>query len=116
MKVRHHLLANVQLNYATSNNVWDITLAYNYIGDRMAIIGREAPDLYDRSVNTLDFILNHRFGPSQRFNFRIVAQNLLDPLITRSQTFPDLEGNDVEYINTQYKRGRGFGLTLEYKI
>ena len=109
-------IANVQLNYSTPENIWDISLTYNYLGDRMAIIGREAPDLYDRAVNTLDFIVNHRFGPSRRFNFKFAVQNILNPNITRSQEYPNLEGENVEYINTQYKKGVGFGLSLEYKI
>ena len=109
-------IANVQLNYASPENIWDISLTYNYLGDRLAIIGREAPDLYDRKVNTLDFVVNHRFGPSNRMNFKFNVTNILNPLITRSQKYPDLEGNDVEYINTQFRRGVGFGMSLEYKI
>ena len=109
-------IANVGFNYADLEKIWDITLTYNYIGDRMAVIGREAPDIYDRAFHTLDFIMNYRFGPSDRLNLKLACTNLINPWVTRSHEYDNLEGETVEYYTQRYKRGRSFALSFEYKL
>lgn len=109
-------IANAGLNYADDDGMWDLTLTYNFVGDRLSVIGREAPDIYDRKVHTLDFIANYHFGPDNRMSVAFAAQNLLNPWITKSQMYDNLEGDSIEYITSKYKRGAQFAVSFEYKL
>ena len=86
-----------------------MNLAYNYIGDRLANIGRNGtPDVYNRSRNSLDFTLAKRIGDlSLAFN----AKNLLNAAYVQSSTF-----KGREFIYNSYNRGIDIGLSLSYSL
>lgn len=101
-------IGNASINYNNFESNWDITLAYNYLGDRLSVIGRESPDIYERARSTIDFIASKTMG---HVSLKFTAKNLLDPDYVTSS---DYEG--LEYITRKYRRGREFGISIEYKL
>lgn len=103
------LLANVNLNYSNQDMGLDVTLAYNFVGDKLAIIGREGtPDYFERARNMLDFIASKQFD---KVTVGLSAKNLLDATWLISNEF---KGN--EYIFDRFQRGISFGLSLSYDL
>jgi len=103
------LLANINLNYDNPDAGLDLTLAYNYVGDKLAIIGREGtPDYFERARNLLDFTARKKF---QNMSIGLSIKNILNATWLTSNEF---KGN--EYIFDQYQRGTSFGLSLSYDL
>ena len=102
------LLANVVLGYVDLDAKLDIQLAYNYTGERLSAIGLVSPDIYERSVSTLDAVVSKRFG---NISLKFAARNLLNPKITTSSIY---EGQ--EYLTRQYKRGVSYVVTVGYEL
>jgi hypothetical protein len=102
------VLANVVLGYTDLDQLLDIQVAYNYTGERLSVIGLASPDIYERSVSTLDAIIAKRFG---NVSLKFAAKNLLNPWITTSS---DYLGS--EYLTRQYKKGTSFIVTIGYEL
>ncbi len=103
------VLGNVNLNYNNLENGLDITIAYNYIGDKLSIIGREGtPDYFERARNMLDVVASKRF---EKVTIGLSAKNLLNATWLISNEF---KGN--EYVFDEFQRGVSFGLSLSYEL
>ena len=101
-------IANANLTYDDVDNNFDVTLSYNYTGDRLAFIGLEIPDIYDRARHTLDLSARKKFG---KIGLSLSAKNLLNPDFILSNTY---RGSD--FLFSKYKRGIGIGLGVSYDI
>ena len=102
-------IGNVNLNYDDIDRNLDLTLAYNYTGDRLSLIGREGtPDIFDRARHSLDFTARKKFG---KFGLSLSAKNLLNQRFVSSNEF-----KGQEFIFNSFRRGISFGLGLSYKI
>ena len=86
---------------------YDITVAFNYFGNRLAFNGTQGtPDVYERGRASLDLTASRTFGD---FTVRAAANNLLNPKYT---TFAEFKGND--FVFSEFRRGQTFALTLGY--
>jgi outer membrane receptor protein involved in Fe transport len=103
------ILFNGSLNYSHLESQLDVNIAYNYIGDRLANIGRNGtPDVFDRARHSLDLIIVKKIGD---VNLSLNAKNLLNYAFVQSSTF---KGN--EFLYSSYTRGRSIGLSLSYNL
>ncbi len=102
------VLVNLVLAYYNLDLDLDLQLAYNYTGERLSVIGLDSPDIYERSISTLDAVIAKRFGP---VTMKFAARNLLNPLITTSS---DYQGS--EYLTKQYRTGTSFLVTVGYEL
>jgi outer membrane receptor protein involved in Fe transport len=74
----------------------------NYFGDRISDVGsNQAPDILEEGRETVDFVLQQRFGP--RFNLRLSAENLTDA------DYQFTQGTESQRL---FKMGRVFGFSL----
>ena len=102
-------IANFNLNYDNPDSELDVTLAYNYVGDKLALIGREGvPDIFDRERHTLDATIRKKFG---RVGISISGKNLLDYRYLRSNEF-----KGTEFVFSRFNRGVSFGLGVSYDV
>jgi TonB-dependent receptor len=104
-------LVNANLSY---NNPGDLglvaTVSYNQFGDRLSSVAEgAAPNLFERSYSTLNFVVNKTVG--QHFSLNLSAKNLLNPDIKVSQQF-----KGAEFINESYKRGRAISIGVKYML
>ncbi len=102
------VLANIVLGYTDFDTKLDVQLAYNFTGERLSVIGLNSPDIYERSVSTLDAVIAKQFG---HVSLKFAAKNLLNPLITTSSDYLG-----TEYLTSQYKRGTSFVVTIGYEL
>lgn len=102
------VLSNITLGYVEPVSGLDCQLAYNYTGDRLAIIGRESPDIYERAFSSLDAIISKTFG---NVSFRLAAGNLLNSKYTTSSEY-----QGTEYLTKQYTKGRSFSLSVALEL
>jgi TonB-dependent receptor len=103
------LIVNAILNYNHPEKDIDATLAFNYLGDRLHIIGREGtPDIYDREHSDLNFTFIKRFGDLQ---VKVNVDNILNSPYTLSS---DYLGE--EYVYSKFKTGLTYGMSLNYTI
>ncbi|MCP4521182.1 MAG: TonB-dependent receptor plug domain-containing protein [Cytophagales bacterium] len=101
----------------TAKHSIKFTVAYNVFGPRIFAAGVQgAEDIFERPVNTLDFIVKAKFN--DRLSIGIKAKNLLNPEIKMEQaqsSLSDLESSDALLVNS-YRRGISIGLSLGYKF
>lgn len=102
------VLANLILGYNALKSKWDIQVAYNYTGKRLAVIGLVSPDIYESGFSSLDAVITKRIG---HVSIKLAANNLLNPYFTTSSTY---EGQ--EYLTRQYKRGTSFVMSVGYEL
>ena len=102
------ILANAVLGYDNLDKGFNISAAYNYKGDNLAVIGDSATDVYVRAISTLDIVASKSVGD---VDIRLAAKNLLNPEYKES-----IEWEGEEYISRLYKRGIDFSLSLSYRL
>lgn len=102
-------IINAALNYINVESGWDATLALNYVGDRMRIVGRDSnPDLYDQGRAQLDFILIKKIN---NLNLRFSMRNITDDPYVIYGDF-----KDTRYIFSDFRRGVDFGFGVSYSF
>jgi len=103
-------LFNAGLNYNNRDLGLDATLAVNSFGDRLQSLRfGEQPDIYEQSRAALDFTVKKSIG--ERMNIKVSIMNILD---AQYRTQMNFKGN--EFIVTDFRRGRTFGVSLGYNI
>jgi hypothetical protein len=108
------LLMNTDLTFF---NEWNnkksnltTTLAYSYFSDRINAIGTsEKGDLIDKAFGSLDFVVKSKL--TEKLGLGLVAKNLLNPSIKRTQE--NING-DVNVLS--YKKGATISLNLNYQF
>ncbi|MBK8829470.1 MAG: TonB-dependent receptor [Saprospiraceae bacterium] len=102
------LLANLSLGYLNPDSKWDIQVSYNYTGERLAVVGLNSPDIYERGLSTLDAVISKKLG---NVSLKFAANNLLNPNYTTSSEYLG-----QEYLTRQYKKGTSFVLSVAYEL
>ncbi|UTW63632.1 carboxypeptidase regulatory-like domain-containing protein [bacterium SCSIO 12741] len=88
----------------------DFTLAYNVFGKRIAAAGVNGMgDIYELSVNTLDFICKNKIDEHWSIDFKVM--NILNPYIRQEQ---NTEAGDI--LVNRYKRGVDFAVKAVYNF
>ena len=104
-------LVNADLNYLWRHNdvtKTTFTLTYNVFGPRIYSVGvLGAGDIYERPVNTVDFIVKNQINKHFKLDFAI--KNLLNQEVLRKQE----TGSEPIVVNSR-RRGVTAGLTLGY--
>lgn len=99
---------NLDLRYTNSRIGTDATLAFNMVGERLALVTADAlPEIYEQPAPQLDLVVSQRLWANWRL--KLAARNLLDPAIEKSFSHAG-----VDYFYERYKRGRSFSLGLSY--
>jgi outer membrane receptor protein involved in Fe transport len=110
-------IINSDLKYQFNlNKSWSntISLVYAVFGKRIFAVGTNGVDhIYELPVQQLDFVWSSKL--SNHFDLKFSADNLLDPNrqleVGHDSTLPK---NDLSHIIDNYKKGRGFSLSLGY--
>jgi TonB-dependent receptor len=77
-------VANVQLNYDSSNQYHSTTLVYNIFGERIAYGGRGGlDDVFEQPFSSLDF--TYSFFPTDSMTIKLKAKNMLDEITEYKQ-------------------------------
>mgnify|MGYP003121635271 FL=1 len=103
-------LVNVNLVYSSDNLGLDASVTFNVFGDRLDAVSLQGtPDIYEQSRSTMDV----RFSKliSKRFTMTFTAKNLLNPNYRRVMYY-----GDDEYIVSNFRTGRTYGLGVSYTI
>tara|TARA_B100000508_G_scaffold135364_1_gene127043 strand:+ start:1568 stop:4393 length:2826 start_codon:yes stop_codon:yes gene_type:complete len=105
-------LLNADLTYRQNwkdvKVVSDFTLSYNLSGKRITEAGVFGlPDIYERPVNTLNFIWKNRIKENFTVDFKVY--NILDPNIQKIQEF-----SDKTEVVSSYQLGMTFAVKLGY--
>ena len=103
-------LVNVNLVYSSDNLGLDASVTFNVFGDRLDAVSLQGtPDIYEQSRSTMDV----RFSKliSKRFTMTFTAKNLLNPNYSRVMYY-----GDGEYIVSNFRTGRTYGLGVSYTI
>ena len=86
------------------------TVAFTYFSDRINALGTNGNgNLVDKAVGTLDLI--NRLKINKNLGLSLIARNLLDPKIERTQ---ENTNGDVKMLS--YKKGMTFSLNLNYQF
>ncbi len=102
-------LVNISLNYDSANGNTAASLYYNIFGERLDEVGvGGAPDALEQPRGQLDFTLAQ--GLYRQLKLKFLAKNLLDDPVEIVQQF---KGKD--YIQTRYKTGTSYSISLSYK-
>ena len=87
MSGQSDILGNVQLNYVNFDAGIEASLAYNYTGERIVLVGSDnAPDIIEDGRGKVDFLIKYRrlmWGQDIELEFRV--QNLLDEAVFWTQ-------------------------------
>jgi outer membrane receptor protein involved in Fe transport len=103
-------LVNLELGYDNLNWGTGVALSYNAFGDRLSLVTSGAlPDVYERSLHTLDLIYTQRLTADLRL--KLSAKNLLDASREKS-----LRHAGRDYYFEQYASGRSFSLGLSWSF
>ena len=113
-------IINAGLNYDNDEYKFYAGLFYNVTGPFLYSVGSPAvdrdgkivgflPDIYEQPAPSLDFNLTQGITDNWRITFR--GKNLLNPLISRTQTF-----NGTEYTYQNYTRGWDVSLNASYSF
>ncbi len=81
-------------------------LIFNVSGPRITITKANTEDVYEQPTPALDVVISQKIGRHATVKFG--AKNLLDPKIERTY------GTDRNLLYSSYRKGRTFGLTLNY--
>lgn len=102
-------LVNIGINYDNFANRIGASLFYNVFGERLDQVGYGgAPNAFEQPRNMLDFTYTQAIW--ENLSFKFTAKNLLDDAIQITQEF---KGN--EFIQSEFKTGRNFSLSVSYK-
>ncbi|RME68595.1 MAG: hypothetical protein D6781_10560 [Verrucomicrobia bacterium] len=101
---------NASLTYDNLESGTAVTLAFNMVGDRLALVTTGVlPDVYERPAPVLDLVASQRL--TRRWTLKFSAENLLD-----SREEKSLTADGREYLYESYARGRVFTLGLSYSF
>ncbi len=102
-------LVNLSLNYDSANGNTAASLYYNVFGERLDEVGvGGAPDAVELPRGQLDFTLMQSLYRHLKLKF--LAKNLLDEPVEIVQKF-----KSKQYIQTHYKTGASYSISLSYK-
>lgn len=81
------VLGNIMLTYSNYDLGLEGSLAYNYTGERVVLVGAEnAPDIIEEARGKLDLLLKYRwFRWNQEFELELKALNILDTEVEWTQ-------------------------------
>lgn len=107
------------------SKAWDLTtsLSYNITGRRLILVNSRGPDTYLEPVPSLNLTMTKRLGANWKLKF--TARNLLDPLIKEEYDGEEIAKviqtsgtfmNGFAPLQSAYRRGRSFGLSLSYSF
>jgi hypothetical protein len=99
-------IVNLDLTYHNPRIGTTASIIYNVAGPRIALTKLNTEDVYEQPVAALDLVISQKLGQNTTVKFS--AKNLLDPAVER--TYGESSGR----IYSSYKRGRTFGVTLNY--
>ena len=103
-------LFNFDISYDNIDIGLISTLNFNKFGDRLSTVTEgAAPDVFERSYNTLDWLIAKSFG--KNFEIKFSVKNIMDEKVKFSQEY-----KGIDYVYQSYSRGRTFSLGLSYKI
>lgn len=92
------------------NNSLTSTVAFTYFSDRINAIGTNGNgNLVDKAVATLDLV--NRLKINKNLGLSVIARNLLDPKIERTQ---ENSNGDVKMLT--YRKGMTFSINLSYQF
>ncbi len=101
------ILANANLMYSNPDKPFEGSISYNYLGRRLANLGDQAPDTYAQPFNTLNVTLGYRIN---KIHLKFAALNLINNRVTESLNY-----QGIEYVTSDYLRGRTFNFSVSYK-
>lgn len=108
--------ADISINKTMKNDKsLSATLTGAYFSDRLFALPTSRKGLItDSEVFTFDFIFKYSFN--KNLGIGLSAKNLTDPTIKRTQDVLSTNNNSVDYKETilSYKKGRNFGLSINY--
>lgn len=111
-------LINAGLQYS-SDKLFNMTLLYNKIGPRLALVGNsEFPDIYERPRNLLDFQLSKRILKKQAELKLTFSDILNNPIYLYENVGGSKEFNGNDRLFSSYKPGTtiSIGFTYDFKL
>jgi len=100
------LVYNLQIGYDDPDRRLDMTLLYNFVGERISEVGvLGAPDKIEQDRGELDFVLRWRW--SDRAALKLNFGNLLDA---------DFEIRQGPEITQRYRTGRTLGIGIDLDL
>ncbi|MDJ0836665.1 MAG: TonB-dependent receptor [Acidobacteriota bacterium] len=102
-------LVNAGINYDNFDRGIAASLFYNVFGERLHEVGSNGvPNAFEQPRDILDFTYSQSLMDSLKIKFS--AKNLLDAPVEITQSF-----KGTSFIQTYYKTGTSFSLSLSYK-
>ncbi len=100
---------NVEIAYTSPKASTEIALLYNIFGDRLAEVGYQAPDIFEKARQQVDLTVSRRLFGS--ISARLAARNLFDEDKQLIQ-----EAGGKEYVRSLSREGRSYTLGLSYSL
>lgn len=106
-------IVNTDISYNNTYSGTRATLAFYWISDELrSTAGINTLGTFSESYHTLDFIASQTFGNEERWKVKFSAKNLTDPI---RELVMDKEFSQGEtFIQTAYRLGRSFSLSVSY--
>ncbi len=102
-------VVNLDLVYSSKGGGTEIALLYNIFGDRLAEVGYQSPDIFEKSRQLVDCSYSQRiFG---WLTAKIAAKNILN-----EDKYTIQEAGGREYVRSLYRVGRTFSASLSYSL
>ncbi len=102
-------VVNLDLFYSSPSGATEVAVFYNIFGDRLAEVGYQSPDIFEKSRQLVDFSLSQRvFG---LLTAKFAAKNILN-----EDKYTIQEAGGQEYVRSLYRVGRTFSLGLSYSL
>jgi hypothetical protein len=105
-------IINVDLTYNLEPTGTQITVAYYYAAERLALISNLNYDIYEQPAPSLDVVISQKLGKG--FKAKFSARNLLNPEVL--YTYGVDGPTDTEYVYSSYRKGLTFNLSLSYEF
>lgn len=104
-------IINADFSYDNDRTGTQVTLAYYYAAERLALIANGGYDVYEQPAPSLDLVISQRLGKNVKARFS--ARNLLDPEVIRSYAVNG--STDTRYVYSSYTKGITFNFSLSYE-
>ncbi len=102
-------VVNVDLVYTSPGGATEMALLYNIFGDRLAEVGYQSPDIFEKARQLVDFSVSQRlFG---LLTAKFAAKNILN-----EDRYTIQEAGGREYVRSLYRVGRTFSMSLSYSL
>ena len=103
-------IVNVDLTYDNQEKGITTSLYYNVFGRRLAEVSLGGtPDVYEEPFHMLNLSLSKQL--TRRFSLKASGSNLLNSKESKVHTY-----NSVDYVYSEYRKGRSFSFGVNYKI